>query len=70
MKLLLAKSIKTVEKLCKKAGFPLGYHVIKPNHQEVLEKIKGEYSFIGFSLDFYFLGDKARSEMKVLKDVN
>ena len=67
---LLAKTIKTVETVCKKAGFPLGYHVIKPNHQEVLEKIKGGYLFIGFSLDFYFLGDKARSEMKVLKDVN
>jgi len=67
---LLAKSIKTIETVCKKVEFPLGYHVISPDHQDVLEKIKGEYSFIGFSLDFYFLGDKARSEMKVLKDVN
>lgn len=67
---LLAQLIKTVETVCKKTGFPLGYHVISSNHQDVLEKIKAEYSFIGFSLDFYFLGDKARSEMKALKDVN
>jgi len=67
---LLTKSIQIVESSCKEASFTMGYHVIKPDHREVLEKIKSCYSFIGFSLDFYFLGDKARSEMKGLKDVN
>ena len=64
---LLAKSIKTVETVCKKAGFPLGYHVIKPNHKEVQYKIDLGYTFIGFSLDFFFLGEKAREEMEELK---
>ena len=41
----------------------------RTTNMEVWEKIKSGYSFIGFSLDFYFLGDKARSEMKKLKNV-
>jgi len=67
---LLAEAIKEVESACKEKSFTMGYHIIKPDHREVLNKIKSGYSFIGFSLDFYFLGDKARSEMKGLKDVN
>jgi 2-dehydro-3-deoxyglucarate aldolase len=67
---LLSESVKLVESACKEVSFPMGYHIIKPDHREVLEKIKSGYSLIGFSLDFYFLGDKSRSEMKELKDVN
>jgi len=65
---LLLNSIEKIEKACQHSNFPLGYHVIKPNHQEIQSKIKVGYTFIGFSLDFFFLGDKARSEMEALKN--
>jgi len=63
---VLLKAIKEVENACKNANFPLGYHVIKPNHKEVQKKIDLEYTFIGFSIDFFYLGDLARHEMEVL----
>ena len=64
----LLNSISVVEKACRKAKFPMGYHVIKPNHLEVQEKVDLGYSFIGFSLDFFFLGEKVRDEMRVLNE--
>jgi len=64
---ILLDAIKKVEMACKESNFPLGYHVIKPNHKEVQYKIDLGYTFIGFSLDFFFLGDKAREEMEELK---
>jgi 2-keto-3-deoxy-L-rhamnonate aldolase RhmA len=65
---ILLNAILTVEKACKAADFALGYHIIKSNHIEVQEKIDLGYSFIGFSLDFFFLGDKARDEMEALNN--
>lgn len=35
--------------------------------KKTLDKINNGYSFLAFSLDFFFLGDKAREEMKKLK---
>lgn len=45
---------------------PLGFHVISSDHEKVLEKINSGYKFLAFSLDFFFLGDKAREEMNFL----
>lgn len=64
---ILLDAIKKVEISCKESNFPLGYHIIKPNHVEVQHKIDLGYTFIGFSLDFFFLGEKARKEMLELK---
>lgn len=47
---------------------PLGFHVIDSNYQKVTEKIKKGYTFVAFSLDFFFLGDKAREEMNLLRN--
>ncbi len=47
---------------------PLGFHVIDSNHKKMIEKIDKKYSFIAFSLDFFFLGDKVRQEMQKLKE--
>jgi 2-dehydro-3-deoxyglucarate aldolase len=65
---ILLDAVKKVEEVCVAANFPLGYHVIKPNHQDIKEKIDLGYSFIGFSLDFFFLGEKAREEMEKIKN--
>jgi 2-dehydro-3-deoxyglucarate aldolase len=61
---ILLKAIKKVEIACKSSNFPLGFHVIEPEHKDLQEKVKLGYSFIAFSLDFFFLGKKARAEME------
>jgi 2-dehydro-3-deoxyglucarate aldolase len=65
---ILKDAISRFEKVCINADFPFGYHIIKPNHTEVQEKVELGYSFIGFSLDFFFIGDKVREEMEKLKN--
>lgn len=57
-----------IDKVAKKLDKPLGFHVIESDFQKIIEKIDNGYTFLAFSLDFFFLGDKARKEMKLLKD--
>lgn len=45
----------------------LGFHVIESDHEKVLEKVAKKYNFLAFSLDFFFIGDKAREQMAFLK---
>lgn len=56
-----------IDKITLQKKKPLGFHVIDSNHLKMMEKIEKKYSFLAFSLDFFFLGDKARDEMKLLK---
>ena len=57
-----------IDKITTEKNKPLGFHVISSDHTKTLEKIKSNYKFVAFSLDFFFLGDKAREEMQQLKD--
>ena len=59
--------IQQYETVTKKLGKPMGFHVIKPDYNLVLEKIEAGYTFIAFSWDTYFLGAKCRDEMYQLK---
>ncbi len=60
-------AIQKVRKACLDAKVPLGFHVISPDHAKLQEKIDDGFTFLGFSLDFYFLGEKARVEMTAVK---
>jgi 2-keto-3-deoxy-L-rhamnonate aldolase RhmA len=60
----VVEALNRVEEISSKYNKSLGFHVIKPSHSEVTAKVKKGYTFIAFSLDFLFLGDKARKEMK------
>lgn len=62
------KALEQVDETCKKSKKPLGFHVIQSDHQKVMEKIKVGYSFLAFSIDFFFLGDLVRKEMSLLKE--
>ena len=62
------RALMKIEQTAKRFKIPLGFHVIESSHQKILDKITAGYSFIAFSLDFFFLGDKARDEMKSLKE--
>ena len=61
------KALSNIDIITKKKNKPLGFHVVESNHEKVLEKVQKGYSFLAFSLDFFFLGDRAREEMKALK---
>ncbi|MAS52545.1 MAG: 2,4-dihydroxyhept-2-ene-1,7-dioic acid aldolase [Flavobacteriales bacterium] len=56
-----------IEETCKRLNKTLGFHVIQSDASFTKEKINKGYNLIAFSLDFFFLGDKAREEMKKLK---
>ena len=48
---------------------PLGYHVIESEASFSIKKIQEGFTFIAFSIDFFFLGDRAKSELKKLKNI-
>jgi len=60
-------ALKKVEETTLRLKKPLGFHVIHSDHVKTLEKIMVGYTFLAFSIDFFFLGDKARDEMNLLK---
>jgi 2-dehydro-3-deoxyglucarate aldolase len=55
------------EELVKEYDKLIGFHVIQPDYQLVMDKIEKGYNFIAFSLDTLFLGQIARNQMSQLK---
>ncbi|MEZ4923806.1 MAG: aldolase/citrate lyase family protein [Crocinitomicaceae bacterium] len=60
-------AIEKYDQMCKKLKKPMGAHVISSSASETKAKMDVGYSFLAFSLDFFFLGDKAREEMNKLR---
>ena len=61
-------AIKKYEKITAKHNLLKGYHVIKPDINLVMDKIKIGYNFIAFSWDTYFLGENCRNQLSKLKN--
>ena len=61
-------AISRVKNACEKYKKALGFHVIQPDYHLLQDKIKEGFNFIAFSLDFLFLGNKAREEMSKYRD--
>lgn len=61
-------ALEKIDSVAKQLNKPLGFHVIDSDHSKTLEKINDGYSFLAFSLDFFFLGDKVREEMTLLRN--
>lgn len=57
-----------IDKITLEKSRSLGFHVIESDYKKVIDKIKMQYNFLAFSLDFFFLGDKAREQMDLLRD--
>ncbi len=51
------------EEIAKRYNKLIGFHVIQPSHELVLEKFAKGYNFVAFSLDVLFLGTLARQQM-------
>jgi len=62
-------ALAVIDSVTLKSGKPLGFHVIQSDYHKIKEKIDKGYTFLAFSLDFFFLGDKAREQMGLLKSV-
>lgn len=56
-------ALKKYELIAKKHNKLIGFHVVPPNFELVLEKINLGYNFIAFSFDAYFLGTKIREQL-------
>ena len=59
--------LKRIEETCRKYNKPLGFHVIQPDNKKLKEKIDAGYTFLAFSLDFFFLSNKVEEEMEKLR---
>lgn len=61
--------ISQYESLCEKRNKPKGAHVISSDFNKTKEKIEDGYTFLAYSLDFFFLGDSAREGMNKLNNI-
>lgn len=61
------EALEKVKKACFALKKPLGFHVIQSDAKKLQEKIDEGYTFLAFSIDFFFLGDRAREEMIKIK---
>ena len=57
-----------VEEVTLRMKKPLGFHVIESDYTKLQPYIDKGYTFLAFSLDFFFLGDRAREEMAKMKN--
>lgn len=60
-------ALKTYEETVKKYDKLIGFHVVPPDFNLVIEKQNKGYNFIAFSFDAYFLGHKVREQLELLK---
>ncbi len=63
----VVKAMKKIKKISNKYAVSPGFHVIPPDHTEILKKIGEGFKFIGFSLDSLFLGVNCSREVNELK---
>jgi 2-dehydro-3-deoxyglucarate aldolase len=59
--------LRDYEDRSKAAGVPMGYHVIEPDYAGVVRKLEAGYRFVGYSVDFLFLGVTCRNGMRDLR---
>jgi len=64
---IVLEALKKYEQICKQKGKSKGAHVIQSEPSFLIDKLNLGYSFLAYSLDFFFLGDLARKGMEELK---
>ena len=63
----VSEALKNYMLKTKKFKKSLGYHVIESNASICSKKVEQGYTFIAFSIDFLFLADKSKDELKKLR---
>lgn len=61
------KALQDYENIAAKYEKLVGFHVIQPSYELVIEKANKGYNFIAFSLDTLFLGGLARQQLGLVK---
>ena len=61
------EGIAKVLRVCKEKNVPSGFHVIESDPTKLQQRIDEGCTFLAYSLDFFFLGDSARSGMECIK---
>jgi 2-dehydro-3-deoxyglucarate aldolase len=56
----VAEQLRAYERVSRKLGKTMGYHVVQPDPTEVRARIRRGYRFIGYSTDYILLGASAR----------
>lgn len=62
------KALEKYERIAQTYDKLIGFHVVQPDHQLILNKINKGYNFIAFGFDAFFLGTKCREQMRLLKE--
>ncbi len=62
------EALERYEKIAKQFDKLIGFHVVQPDYNLVLDKINKGYDFIAFGLDTLFLGSKCREQLTLLKE--
>jgi 2-dehydro-3-deoxyglucarate aldolase len=60
-------ALKIYEVTARKYNKWMGFHVVQPDYNLVLEKISIGYNFIAFGFDAMFLGTMIRNQLKMIK---
>lgn len=66
----IKEALARIDEITLRLKKPLGFHIVDSDYRKVKEKIEKGYTFLAYSLDFFFLGDKAREGMDLLKKSN
>lgn len=64
----VVEALNVYEETAKKYDKLIGFHVVPPDFKLVIEKQNKGYNFIAFSFDAYFLGNKIREQLDLLKN--
>jgi 2-dehydro-3-deoxyglucarate aldolase len=57
-----------VKEACKKYNIPYGFHVIESDPKSLQNRINEGCTFLAYSVDFFFLGDSARTGMNKIRE--
>jgi 2-dehydro-3-deoxyglucarate aldolase len=64
----VSDAIERVLEVCREHNVPSGFHVIESDPSVFIRRAKEGCTFLAYSLDFFFLGDKAREGMAKIKE--
>lgn len=61
-------ALEIINKAVKKWNIPSGFHVVMPDADAAIKKIREGYSFIAFGVDFLFLGEMCRNQLVEIRN--
>ncbi len=65
---IVKEAMKKIVIASKKFDKALGFHVVEPESKKLIDKIKQGYTLLAFGVDFLYLGEMARGEMRIVSE--